>query len=107
MSSYQVPGIDALIDDSLVGLTMTMGAYLVGLLSSLPAYNSDRQYMAPMLLFAFRIDIQCSLMLGSSIEAGVPTIFVGWGEDPQVLANCAPQLFSKIASMYPQVVTGV
>ncbi|KIY53121.1 integral to plasma membrane protein [Fistulina hepatica ATCC 64428] len=110
-------GIDALINDSLVGLTMTMGAYLVGLLSSLfasiylkatsPAYNSNGQYTAPVLLFAFLIGIQCSLMLASSIEAGVSTIFVGLGEDPQVLANRAPQLFSKIASMYPQVVTGV
>lgn len=34
-----------------------------------------------------------ALTLSSAIEAGVSTIFVGLGEDPQVLAIRAPQLF--------------
>lgn len=110
-------GIDALINDSLVGMTLTWGGYIVGLLSSLfaylylrfthPAYNADGQYTAPVLLFAFLIGLMCSLTLSSAIEAGVSTIFVGLGEDPQVLAIRAPELFSMIASMYPQVVNGV
>ncbi|KAB5593164.1 Integral to plasma membrane protein [Ceratobasidium theobromae] len=96
-------GIDALINDSLTGIAMTWGAYLVGLLCSLfayvylkltnPAYNFDGQYTAPVLLFAFLIGLQCSLTLASAIEAGVSTIFVGLGEDPQVLAERSPELF--------------
>ncbi|CAL1707153.1 unnamed protein product [Somion occarium] len=94
-------GIDALVNDSLVGMTLTWGAYCVGLLCSLfayiylrsthPAYNVDGQYTAPVILFAFLIGLQCSLTLSSAIEAGVSTIFVGLGEDPQVLALRAPE----------------
>ncbi|KAI0743617.1 DUF580-domain-containing protein [Daedaleopsis nitida] len=110
-------GIDAIVNDSLVGMTLTWGAYVTGLLCSLfaylylrfthPDYNADGQYTAPVLLFAFLIGLQCSLTLSSAIEAGVSTIFVGLGEDPQVLAIRAPQLFAMIASTYPEVVQGV
>ncbi|ESK97172.1 integral to plasma membrane protein [Moniliophthora roreri MCA 2997] len=110
-------GIDALVNDSLVGMTMTWGAYIVGLLSSLfaylylritnPSYNTDGQYTAPVILFAFLIGLTCSLTLSSAIEAGVSTIFVGLGEDPQVLAIRAPELFGMIAQTYPDVVQGV
>jgi hypothetical protein len=68
-----------------------------------PAYNSDGQYTpyvplpAPpswllgwktpltnsvIILFSFLIGINAGLCLGSVIDAGVSTIFVGLGEDP-------------------------
>ncbi|KAF9452389.1 integral to plasma membrane protein [Macrolepiota fuliginosa MF-IS2] len=112
-------GIDALVNDSLVSMTLTWGAYVIGLLSSLfayiyirgkvtaPSYNSDGQYTAPLLLFSFLIGVQCSLTISSAIEAGVSTIFVGLGEDPQVLQYRAPELFRLIADHYPEVVRGV
>jgi hypothetical protein len=128
-------GIDALVNDSLVGMTMTWGAYIVGLLCSLfaylylrltsPSYNTDGQYTAPILLFGFLIGLQCckefkllliardltplcsALTLSSAIEAGVSTIFVGLGEDPYVLSVRAPQLFGMIADTYPHVTAGV
>ncbi|KAI6134513.1 plasma-membrane choline transporter-domain-containing protein [Pisolithus thermaeus] len=110
-------GIDALVNDSLVGTTLMFGAYIVGLLCSLfaylylkfthPSYNAQGQYTAPVVLFAFLIGLQCSLTLSSAIEAGVSTIFVGLGQDPQVLAMRAPPLFAMIAERYPRVVQGV
>ncbi|KAI0812718.1 plasma-membrane choline transporter-domain-containing protein [Irpex lacteus] len=110
-------GIDTVINDSLVSMALTWGGYVVGLLCALfaflylhfthPSYNSDGQYTVPVLVFAFLIGLQCSLTLSSAIEAGVSTIFVGLGEDPQVLAIRAPELFGLIASTYPQVVQGV
>ncbi|KAG6874464.1 hypothetical protein C0995_010373 [Termitomyces sp. Mi166 len=110
-------GIDALVNDSLVGMTLTWGAYAVGITCSLfaylylrftaPSYNADGNYTAPILLFAFLIATLCSLTLSSAIEAGVSTIFVGLGEDPQVLAIRAPQLFGLIAERYPHVTAGV
>lgn len=110
-------GIDAIVNDSLVSMTMTWGAYAIGLLCSLfaylylrythPSYNAEGQYTAPVVLFAFLIGLQCSLTLSSAVEAGVSTIFVGLGEDPQVLAIRAPQLFGLIAASYPSVVQGV
>lgn len=45
--------------------------------------------------------------LGSAIDAGVSTIFVGLGEDPHVLAERSPGLFDMIAEKYPQVLQGV
>ncbi|TCD67439.1 Protein pns1, partial [Steccherinum ochraceum] len=105
-------GIDAIVNDSLVTMTLTWGAYSVGMLCSLfayiylrsthPAYNVDGQYTAPVILFAFIIGLQFSLTLSSVVEAGVSTIFVGLGEDPQVLAIRAPELFGLIASTYPR-----
>ncbi|KAH7888708.1 plasma-membrane choline transporter-domain-containing protein [Phlebopus sp. FC_14] len=110
-------GIDALVNDSLVGMTLMFGAYVTGLLCSLfgylylrlthPSYNANGQYTAPVVLFAFLIGLQCSLTLSSAIEAGVSTIFVGLGEDPQVLEMRAPDLFGMIAQRYPRVVQGV
>ncbi|THH19968.1 hypothetical protein EW146_g1298 [Bondarzewia mesenterica] len=130
-------GIDALVNDSLVSMTLTWGAYAVGLMCSLfgylylrythPSYNSDGQYTAPILLFSFLIGAQLRkyqatcvpftenlikirwivLTLASAIEAGVSTIFVGLGEDPGVLAIRAPELFGMIADRYPRVVDGV
>jgi hypothetical protein len=38
------------------------------------------------------------LTLGSALEAGVSTIFVGLGEDPQVMADRSPALFAVRAS---------
>ncbi|KAG6837726.1 hypothetical protein H0H93_003528 [Arthromyces matolae] len=91
-------GIDALINDSLVGMTLTWGAYAVGLVSSLfaylylrftaPSYNADGNYTAPVLLFSFLIGLQC-YGYGAKTFAS----FVGLGEDPQVLAQRAPDLF--------------
>jgi hypothetical protein len=96
-------GVDALVNDSLVGIVIQWGAYVVGALCSLgaylylrytaPSYNAGGQYTAPVVLFSFLIGAQCLLTLGVAIEAGVSTIFVGLGEDPQVLAQRAPQLF--------------
>ncbi|KAJ7783184.1 plasma-membrane choline transporter-domain-containing protein [Mycena metata] len=116
-SLLQDRGVSAIVNDSLVGMTLTWGGYAVGMLSSLfsylylrltaPAYNADGNYTAPVLLFAFLIGLQCSLTLSSAIEAGVSTIFVGLGEDPQVLAIRAPALFALIAQTYPDVVQGV
>ncbi|KAH8083752.1 DUF580-domain-containing protein [Cristinia sonorae] len=110
-------GIDAIVNGSLVNMTLTWGAYSVGMLCSLfayvylrvthPSYNDDGQYTAPVILFAFLIGLQFSLTLSSAVEAGVSTIFVGLGEDPQVLAIRAPELFGLIASTYPDVVQGV
>ncbi|EIN11911.1 DUF580-domain-containing protein [Punctularia strigosozonata HHB-11173 SS5] len=110
-------GIDALINDSLVNITLTWGSYVVGILCSLfaylylrythPAYNDNGQYTAPVVLFAFLIGTSCLLTLGSAIQAGVSTIFVGLAEDPQVLAIRAPELFGMIAQTYPHVVEGI
>ncbi|EJD52450.1 DUF580-domain-containing protein [Auricularia subglabra TFB-10046 SS5] len=110
-------GIDALVNDQLVGITFTWGAYAIGLISSLfaylylrftdPAYNSGGTYTPVILLFAFAIGLTSTLTISSAVEAGVSTIFVGLAEDPHILAQRSPELFSMIREHYPQVVTSV
>jgi hypothetical protein len=85
-------GIDALVNDSLVGLALTFGAYLTGLLCSIfayvylrataPPYNADGDYTPVIILFSFLIGLQAGLALAQALEGGVSTIFVCLGEDP-------------------------
>jgi hypothetical protein len=95
-----IPPRDSLTAGIVVGALSGLFAYLY-LRYTHPAYNSDGQYTAPVVLFAFLIGAQCLLTLGSAIEAGVSTIFVGLGEDPQVLAQRAPELFGVRISWLP------
>lgn len=110
-------GIDAMVNDSLVGTVIMWGAYVNGFLCAVfgyiylrythPAYNADGQYSAPIILYSFLIGINMGFTLGSAIEAGVSTIFVGLGEDPMVLQERSPGLFQMIQQTYPRVVEGV
>ncbi|TIC01280.1 DUF580-domain-containing protein [Wallemia mellicola] len=110
-------GIDALVNDSLVSIGLTYGSYFVGVLCGLFTYiylktasvewNSDGQFTAPLLLYAFLIGFTCSMTLLSGLDAGVSTLFVGMAEDPGVLAQRAPPLFEEIRRVYPHVVQGV
>ncbi|BEJ17676.1 hypothetical protein CspHIS471_0610770 [Cutaneotrichosporon sp. HIS471] len=110
-------GIDALVNDSLVGTVILWGSYINGFLCGLygflylkftePSYNREGQYTAPVVLFAFAIGINLSFTIGSVLDAGVSTIFVGLGEDPMVLGQRAPVLFELIRQTYPRIVQGI
>ncbi|ORY21903.1 plasma-membrane choline transporter-domain-containing protein [Naematelia encephala] len=110
-------GIDALINDNLVGSTMMWGAYLNGFLCGVfgylylkftnPSYNQDGQYSAVIILYSFLIGLFEGFTVGSVIDAGVSTIFVGLGEDPMVLQERSPGLFEMIRQAYPRVIQGV
>ncbi|KAL7417547.1 DUF580-domain-containing protein [Mrakia frigida] len=110
-------GIDALVNDSLVGLCLTFGAYIVGILCAAfgylyvrytdAPYNTEGEYSAVIILFSFLIGLQAGLALAQALEGGVSTIFVCLGEDPQILAERSPPLFEEIRQNYPRVVQGV
>jgi len=110
-------GVDALVNDQIVSMGMTWGSFFVGGLCALfsyiylkatnPAYNSNGGYTPVILLFSFLIGFQVAQTLTSAIEAGVSTIFVGLAEDPHILEQRSPGLFSMIADRYPQVTRGV
>ncbi|WVR07244.1 protein PNS1 [Kwoniella sp. DSM 27419] len=110
-------GIDALVNDSLVGTALMWGAYINGFLCAVlgyfylrftnPAYNADGQYSAPVILFSFLIGLNIGSTISSAVDAGVSTIFVGLGEDPMVLAERSPALFEMIRQAYPRVTQGV
>ncbi|KAL7421524.1 pH nine-sensitive protein 1 [Cryptotrichosporon argae] len=110
-------GIDALINDNIVGSVILIGSYVNGFLCAVfgyfylkftnPAYNASGQYSAPIILYSFLIGIMEMTTIGAAIDAGVSTIFVGLGEDPMVLAERSPALFDMIRQTYPRVVEGV
>ncbi|KZF25440.1 DUF580-domain-containing protein [Xylona heveae TC161] len=106
-------GIDALINDCLIGPVLTMGsafvAYLCSFLAYLyldftkPAYNQDNKYTPVVMAFAFLIGLQSCNIFMTPISSGVDTIFVAAAWDPQVLMRDHPDLWAKIVSVYPQV----
>ncbi|KAL2004558.1 hypothetical protein VTN00DRAFT_3443 [Thermoascus crustaceus] len=106
-------GVDALVNDCLIGPVLTMGsvfvAYLCALLSYLylqftrPAYNSTGDFTAVIMAFAFLIGLQICQIFLTPIGSGVDTIFVAMGWDPQVMIRDHPDLYNQIVQVYPQV----
>lgn len=106
-------GVDALVQDCLMGPVLTMGAtfvaYVCALLSYLylvytdPAYNSNGEFTPVVMAFAFVIGLQVCQVFMTPIGSGVETIFVAMGWDPQVMINDHPDLYYKLIELYPRV----
>ncbi|KAJ5861721.1 uncharacterized protein N7529_009031 [Penicillium soppii] len=106
-------GIDALVQDCLMGPVLTMGstfvAYVCALLSYLylqftkPEYNRDGDFTAVIMAFAFLIGLQVCQVFMTPISSGVETIFVAMGWDPQVMINDHPEIYHKLVELYPHV----
>ncbi|KAJ5286381.1 hypothetical protein N7524_001687 [Penicillium chrysogenum] len=106
-------GIDALVQDCLMGPVLTMGstfvAYVCALLSYLylqftnPAYNRDGNFTAVIMAFAFLIGLQVCQIFMTPIGSGVETIFVAMAWDPQVMINDHPDIYYKLVQLYPKV----
>lgn len=112
-------GIDALVNDSLVNIVFTCGAFVIGLLTSLFAFvyekltnpqylQNDSGYFSIILLVSFGLGLNIAMAVGSgSIASGVSTFFVALAEDPQVMAQRDPELFDMIRAKYPHVINPV
>ncbi len=112
-------GLTALVNDVLVNIVFTIGSYIIAVLTALFAYvylrqsdpsyaQTDSGYYSVIVLYAFGLGINIALTLGSgSIGSGVSTLFVGLAEDPHLLAQKDPQLFSAIQAQYPRIVNPV
>ncbi|KAJ2709689.1 pH nine-sensitive protein 1, partial [Coemansia spiralis] len=110
-------GIDALINDSLIGNVLQMGAFLCASIVALvawlyitiskPAYNASGSYTVPIIIAAFVLAMSMFMVLLKCIDSGAATTFVCLAEDPDAMARNNPRLFSMVAEVYPQVVRGV
>lgn len=106
-------GIDALVQDCLMGPVLTMGstfvAYVCALLSYLylqftnPEYNRDGNFTAVIMAFSFVIGLQICQIFMTPVGSGVETIFVAMGWDPQVMINDHPDIYYKLVQLYPRV----
>ncbi|KAI2471069.1 DUF580-domain-containing protein [Annulohypoxylon bovei var. microspora] len=106
-------GIDALVNECLIGPVLSMGATFVGYATSLlaylylvftkPAYNSDGSYTPVVVAFAFLIGLQICNIFTTPISSGIDTIFVATAWDPQALMQNHPDLYDEMIRVYPQV----
>ncbi|KAL9136355.1 MAG: hypothetical protein Q9175_002431 [Cornicularia normoerica] len=106
-------GIDALINDCLIGPVLTMGstfvAYICALLAYLyleftkPGYNDGGTFTPVVMAFSFLIGLQICQIFMTPIGSGVDTIFVAAAWDPDVLMRDHPDLYQRMVRVYPKV----
>lgn len=104
-------GIDAIINDDLIGNVLTIGGFAIGIVtacvglayvqfSSLPKENV---YYGAVSIGTFLIGIAEFAILSVVIDSGVATTFVCLAEDPLALARTKPELYQQVQQSYPQV----
>jgi hypothetical protein len=106
-------GIDALINECLIGPVLGMGATFVGYACALlayvymvftaPAYNTTGGFTPVVVAFAFLIGLQICNIFTTPISSGVDTIFVAAAWDPEVMIRDHPDLYHRMVQVYPHV----
>ena len=106
-------GIDALVNDCLIGPVLTMGstfvAYICALLAYLyleftkPGYNDGGTFTPVVMAFSFLIGLQVCQIFMTPIGSGVDTIFVAAAWDPDVLMSDHPDFYQRMVRVYPKV----
>ncbi|KAF2278621.1 DUF580-domain-containing protein [Westerdykella ornata] len=106
-------GIDALINECLIGPVLSMGAFSIAYASALlaylyliftsPAYNQDGSYTPVVVAFAFVIGLQVCQIFTTPLSSGVDTIFVAMAWDPEVLIAQHGDLYDTMVQVYPHV----
>lgn len=103
-------GIDALVNECLIGPVLTMGAtfvaYACALLAYLyviftsPAYNQQGGYTPVIVAFAFLIGLQICNIFTTPLNSGIDTLFVAMAWDPQVLMRDHPELYGMLSPVW-------
>ena len=106
-------GIDALVNECLIGPVLSIGAIFIAyacalmaycyLIFTSPAYNRDGNYTPVILAFAFLIGLQITHVFTTPLSSGIDTIFVAAAWDPQVLVRDHPELWARMVAVYPRV----
>ena len=106
-------GIDALVNDCLIGPVLSMGSVFVGFACALlaflyleftnPPYNSGGGFFAVIMAFSFLIGLQVCQIFMTPLGAGVDTIFVASAWDPEVLIKGHERLYAEMIRVYPRV----
>ncbi|KAK2017610.1 DUF580-domain-containing protein [Colletotrichum eremochloae] len=106
-------GIDALINECLIGPVLSFGATFIGYACALlaylymvftnPVYNQSGNYTPLVVAFSFLIGLQIANVFTTPISSGIDTIFVASAWDPQVLMRDHPELYDEMVRVYPEV----
>lgn len=111
-------GVEAIINDNLIGNVLGIGSLLIGFLNAIIALaiiaavkveiiNEGGLVLWLLLVAAFVIGLAMMSTAGGVIESGTATTFVCLAEDPMALARTQPELFERIRRTYPNVIQGV
>jgi len=110
-------GIEAIINDNLIGNVLGMGILFVGSVSAFvafvvvvlgyPAIGANTALAAMVVVVAFLASVAFMMLVSQVIESGVATIYTALCEDPLALSRTNPELFAKIRESWPDVVVGV
>ena len=102
-------GIDALVNDCLIGPVLSMGSVFVGFVCALlaflyleytkPEYNQSGGYFPVVMAFAFLIGLQLCQIIMTPLGTGVDTLFVGMAWEPDVLIQNHPDLYQQLIQM--------
>ncbi|KAG6038174.1 putative choline transporter, neither null mutation nor overexpression affects choline transport [Claviceps citrina] len=105
-------GIDALVNDCLIGPVLSFGALLIAFLAALFAYlyitlteqsyNNEGQYTVVFVAATFLMAFEVGSIFTTPIASGVDTIFVAAGWDPQVMISNHPELYQEMVALYPK-----
>ncbi|KAJ3011684.1 putative choline transporter, neither null mutation nor overexpression affects choline transport [Thoreauomyces humboldtii] len=105
-------GIDAIINDQLIGSVLGMGGVVVSLICGFVAFvyvraspeiPSDAQHYALFIILAVLVGGAEFFVLSNVIDSGAAATFVCLAEDPEALRRTKPQLYDAIYATYPQI----
>ncbi|KAK3325918.1 plasma-membrane choline transporter-domain-containing protein [Apodospora peruviana] len=106
-------GIDALINECLIGPVLSMGATFVAyacaflaylyLVFTKPAYNDDGGFTPVVVAFSFLIGLQICNVFTTPLSSGIDTLFVAMAWDPEVMIRDHPDLYHQMVHVYPHV----
>jgi hypothetical protein len=106
-------GIDALVNECLIGPVLTMGAtfvaYACALLAYLylvftkPGYNQNGEFTPVVVAYAFLIGLQIANCFTVPLSSGIDTLFVAAAWDPEVLMREHSELYGRMVAVYPHV----
>lgn len=105
-------GIEALINDNLIGNVLSIGAMAIGCLSAVVTCAIGIiilgvNQVAVVVVFgivSFLIGLMIFSVVAQVINSGVATTFVCLCEDPDALRQTKPELWEKVRDTYPSVV---
>jgi hypothetical protein len=110
-------GIEAIINDNLIGNVLGLGILTIGVLNAFIAYllvvlvyptiAANMALTVMVVLVAFLASIAFMMLVSQVIESGVATIYTALCEDPLALSRTNPALFNKIRESWPEVVMGM
>jgi hypothetical protein len=110
-------GIDAIINDNLVGTVLGMGCLAVGAVAGTVTYgigygflrgvSVDTSvawgYLVAIAIAAFFLGFLMMSVVTMVVESGTQTVFVCLAENPSALARSKPELYEKFKQVYPQL----